>query len=206
MEKKSLFCKALLCSSLLFTMSFSLHAVGLKGQTIQICDDGAREWFERDRLELYVIACLSKGEEPRRALRDGPVLERHRMLRDAVETGQLKCEELRPEKSATGRPNKFTVVSRKVLRKFAAKEGHKELLKLCDEWDRWRGVEDRANTSETGQERYQRWAKQQDELIRNGEATSLRDAAEQIARIVGVSPEHVEREARRARAENKARE
>ena len=88
------------------------------------------EWLERDRAELYVIACLSKGEEPRLPLGGGPVLERHRMLRDAVETGQLKCEKLRPEKSQTCGPNVMTVVNRKDLRKFVAKEGHKELLKF----------------------------------------------------------------------------
>ena len=53
-----------------------------------------RTWADRDRLELSAIACLSVGEKVGCPLNTDPQLSRHRLLKDAVASGELIVENM----------------------------------------------------------------------------------------------------------------
>lgn len=53
-----------------------------------------RTWADRDRLELSAIACLSVGEKVGCPLNTDPQLSRHRLLKDAVASGELIVENI----------------------------------------------------------------------------------------------------------------
>ena len=57
-----------------------------------------REWLQDAQVAVYVLAYISAGKEPHHSrIFDDPELTRHRVLKNAIDTGDLQCcGELRP--------------------------------------------------------------------------------------------------------------
>jgi hypothetical protein len=77
--------------------SFSIGPTGLKAETREIAESTAADtketWKERDRLELYVLANISVGNEPHLLpVNRDPALSRLRLLKHAAEAGQLRYQ------------------------------------------------------------------------------------------------------------------
>jgi hypothetical protein len=88
-------------------------------------------WLDRDRLELYAVACLALEIEPTMPGPSGPILAVHRRLKDAAEDGHLKVS---PGKEAT--VDIWSKVTPPDLRAFAEKKKDGLLLPLCERWEK----------------------------------------------------------------------
>ncbi len=96
------------------------------------------------RREIYVIANLSVGRTPHDLPIDrDPQLTRLRLLKDAIQDGQLLAT-LEGEK-----PNAWATVTPGELRKFAEKKRHSDLLAVVERWTALhKGDEDKPSIQE----------------------------------------------------------
>jgi hypothetical protein len=88
-------------------------------------------WQERDRLELYVIACLSVGVEATLPVEQEPQLSRLRFLKDAIVSGELEATLARSSPDA---PDVWATVTRSDLEFFAKARKHGDLVQLVQKW------------------------------------------------------------------------
>lgn len=91
---------------------------------------GSAVWFERDQLELYVIACLSSNKSPG-SVRETPELPRHRLLKDAIRDGKLTPVDENHKES----PNVWTRVSISEFKKYLQEYPHSDFSKLLESWE-----------------------------------------------------------------------
>lgn len=96
---------------------------------------------ERDRLELYEIACRSVGAEPALPVNKDPQLARLRYLKDRIRDGHL-----RPVRDGE-EPDVWTQIDRDELRRFAERHNHAGLLALTEKWAGGKKVEPRPETA-----------------------------------------------------------
>lgn len=86
-------------------------------------------WKERERLELYVIANLSIGDEPNRLpINRDPALSRFRLLKDAAKDGKLRYD--------GETPNAFATVSRDDFVEYAEESGIEDFKRIAEDWCR----------------------------------------------------------------------
>lgn len=93
--------------------SVSIGLTGVKAETREIADspavDTKETWKERDRLELYVLANLSVGNEPHSSpVNRDPALSRLRLLKDAAREGKLSYQGDTANMFATVKVDDFT--------------------------------------------------------------------------------------------------
>lgn len=92
-----------------------------------------RLWRERDRLELYVIACRSSGVRPRLPVDVDPQNSRMRYLADAINDGRLIAAS--GDVNANGPGDGHMVqIRHSDLRAFAEREGNESILRFTEEW------------------------------------------------------------------------
>src|SRR5262245_58654051 len=86
---------------------------------------------DRDRIELYDVACRMAGKPPSAPFSEEPQRSYHRRLKDAINDGQLIVLDMRGPK-----PTEKTLVTRDALRAYAKTARWPELRALLRAWDR----------------------------------------------------------------------
>ncbi len=95
-----------IAANLSLLRSFSIGLTGIKAETRDTAAspaaDSKETWKERHRLEFYVLANLSVGEEPHNLpINRDPQLSRLRLLKDAAQDGRLRYQGDAPNLFAT---------------------------------------------------------------------------------------------------------
>jgi hypothetical protein len=115
-------------------IGLSLYMLELKFKPIEklinLYSKNERFWFERDQLELYVIACLASDRRPKLPVDKEPVLSRHRLLKDAISDGSLTPTNLKNGEQ----PNVWTRVRISDFAKFAEKTKHDDFIRVAKIW------------------------------------------------------------------------
>lgn len=110
---------------------FRIGLSGIEAETRQVAQENTRRkpetWKERGRLEFYVLANLSAGNEPHKLpVNQDPALNRLRLLKDAAQDGQLSFQGKTPNAFATVRFDDFL--------KYAKDQVHEDFSRLAEEW------------------------------------------------------------------------